>query len=164
MMGFRHEIITATRGNATVNSIFSHYDEVNKSDFTGLKKGKLVSMETGKTTGYALTMVEERGVLYVAPNEDVYEGMVIGENAKAGDLDVNPCKAKKLTNMRSTGSEEKVSLSPPKRMSIEQVMSYMNEDEVVEVTPKSIRLRKRILDSGARQRYNKAVQGARKSS
>ncbi len=163
MMGFRHEIITATRGNATVNSMFSHYDIVNKSDFAGLKKGKLVSMETGKTTGYALTMVEERGVLYVAPNEDVYEGMVIGENAKAGDLDVNPCRAKKLTNMRSTGSEEKVALSPPKRMSIEQVMSFMNEDEVVEITPKSIRLRKRILDSGARQRYNKAVQGARKS-
>jgi GTP-binding protein len=158
MMGFRYEIITATRGNATVNSTFSHYDVVNKSDFAGLKKGKLVSMETGKTTGYALTMVEERGVLYVAPNEDVYEGMVIGENAKPGDLDVNPCRAKKLTNMRTTGAEEKVNLSPPKKYGVEQVMSYMNDDEVIEVTPKNIRLRKRILDSGARQRYNKAHQ------
>lgn len=156
MMGFRHEIVTATRGNATVNSIFSHYDEVNKSDFSGLKKGKLVSMETGKSTGYALDMVQERGVLYVAPNEEVYEGMVIGENAKTGDMEVNPCRAKKLTNMRTTGAEEKVALAPPKRMSIEQVISFMNDDEVVEVTPKSIRLRKRILDTGARIRWNKA--------
>lgn len=155
MMGFRYEIVTATRGNATVNSTFSHYDHVNKGDFMGLKKGKLVSMETGKTTGYSLMAVEERGSLYVAPGEDVYEGMVIGENSKVGDLDVNPCKAKKLTNVRSTGAEEKVQLTPPKRMSIEQVMANVDEDEVIEITPKNIRLRKRILDSGARARWNK---------
>jgi GTP-binding protein len=157
MMGFRHEVITATRGNATVNSLFSHYDTVNKQDFAGLKKGKIVSMETGKTTGYALAMVEERGVLYVGANEEVYEGMVVGENAKTGDMDVNPCRAKKLTNMRASGSEEKVVLSPPKKMSIEQVMANMDEDEVVEVTPKSIRLRKRILDTGARLRLSRTV-------
>jgi GTP-binding protein len=155
MMGFRYEIVTATRGNATVNSIFSHYDEVNKTEFQGLKTGKLVSMETGKATGYSLMSVAERGTLYVAPNEEIYEGMVIGENAKQGDMDVNPCKPKKLSNVRSTGSEEKVQLAPPKRMSIEQVMANVDDDEVIEITPKSIRLRKRILDSGARARWNK---------
>ena len=87
--------------------------------------------------------------------EDIYEGMVLGENARTGDIDVNPCKAKKLTNMRSTGAEEKVALPPPKRMTVEESISYMDEDEVLEVTPKSIRLRKKILDSGARQRWNR---------
>lgn len=114
-------------------------------------------METGKATGYSLMAVEERGTLFIAPNEEVYEGMVIGENAKQGDLDVNPCKAKRLTNMRSTGAEEKVALSTPRKMTVEQIIAYMNEDEVVEVTPKSIRLRKRILDSGARARANKSL-------
>lgn len=157
LMGFRYEIINATRGNATVNSSFSHYDTVNLTEFSSLKKGKLVSMETGKTTGYALSMVEERGHLFVGVNEEVYEGMVIGECARSGEMDVNPCKAKKLTNMRTTGAEEKVSLSPPKRMTVEEVISYMDEDEVIEVTPKSIRLRKRIMEAGARARYNKSV-------
>lgn len=156
MMGFRHEILTATRGNATVNSIFSHYAEVQRSDFHGLRKGKLVSMDSGKSTGYALNTIAERGVLFIEPGEEIYEGMVIGENAKMGDMDVNPCKMKKLTNMRTTGSEEKVILPPAKRMTIEQVMAYMNEDEVLEVTPKSVRLRKKILESGARARWAKS--------
>lgn len=157
MMGFRHEIISATRGSATVNSVFSHYDTVNVHDFAGLKKGKLVSMEQGRTTGYSLMMVEERGQLFVGVGEEVYEGMVVGEHAKSGDLDVNPCRAKKLSNMRTTGAEEKVNLIPPRRLTVEEVISYMNSDEVLEVTPKNIRLRKRILDSGARLRFNKAV-------
>lgn len=161
LMGFRHEIMSATRGNATVNSSFNHYNTVNLTEFSSLKKGKLVSMETGKTTGYALAMVEERGQLFVTTNEEVYEGMVLGECARSGELDVNPCKAKKLTNMRSTGAEEKVSLSPPKRMTVEEVIAYMDEDEVLEVTPKNVRLRKRILESGARARYNKSVKGPR---
>ena len=101
-------------------------------------------------------MVEERGHLFVGVGEEVYEGMVVGENAKTGDLDVNPCRMKKLSNMRTTGAEEKVSLSPPRRLTVEETIAYMDEDEVLEVTPKHIRLRKRILDSGARLRYNKA--------
>jgi GTP-binding protein len=157
MMGFRYEAMNATRGNATVNSTFSHYDIVKMSDFAGLKKGKLVSCETGKSNGYALTAIEERGFLFIGVGEDIYEGMVIGESAKGDNLDVNPCKAKKLSNVRSTGAEEKVSLSPPKRMTIEEVIAYMDEDEVLEVTPKTIRLRKRILDTAERQRYNKRV-------
>jgi GTP-binding protein len=156
MMGFRSEIIGATRGSATVNSIFSHYDTVNASDFAGLKRGKLVSMESGKTTGYALMMVEERGQLFVGVGEEVYEGMVVGEYNQQGDLDVNPCKAKKLSNMRTTGAEEKVNLTPPRRLTVEEMIAYMNEDEVLEVTPKNIRLRKKILDSGLRLKYNKS--------
>ena len=156
LLGFRHEALSTTRGSATVNSSFSHYGEVKASEFTNLKKGKLVSMDSGKTTGYALMMVEERGQLFVGVGEEVYEGMVIGETSRSGELDVNPCKTKKLTNMRSTGAEEQVRLSTPKRMTVEEVISYMDEDEVIEVTPKSIRLRKKILDSGARARYNKS--------
>lgn len=156
MMGFRHEILGLTRGNALVNSAFSHYDHVNVTSFAGLKKGKLVSIGTGKTTGYSLMDIEQRGQMFVGVGEDVYDGMVIGENAKTGDLDVNPCKSKRLTNMRSTGAEEKVNLTTPRRMNVEELISYMNDDELLEVTPKSVRLRKRILDSGERARFNKA--------
>lgn len=157
LMGFRHEIMSATRGNATVNSAFSHYAHVNKQDFAGLQKGKLVSTETGKTTGYALTMVEERGSLFVGVGEDVYTGMVVGECAKvSSELDVNPVRMKKLTNIRTTGAEEKVNLSPPRRMNTEEIIAYMDEDEVLEVTPARLSLRKKILDPNARARYNKS--------
>lgn len=162
LIGFRYEVLSATRGNATVNSTFSHYDTVNLSDFTGLKKGKLVSMETGKTTGYALTMVEERGSLFVGVGEDVYEGMVIGESSRSGELDVNPCRAKKLSNVRTTGAEEKVVLSPPKKMTVEEVIAYMDEDEVLEVTPKAIRLRKRQLDTDMRARMARSTRNSAK--
>ena len=156
LMGFRHEIMGLTRGNATVNSTFSHYDVVKKSDFSGLQKHKLVSMDTGKTTGYALNMVEERGSLFVAPGEDVYTGMIVGECSRSSEMDVNPCRQKKLSNMRTTGAEEKVNLTPPRKMNTEEMISYMDEDEVLEITPTAVRLRKKILDPGARARYNKS--------
>lgn len=156
LMGFRHEVTNSTRGNATVNSTFSHYDTVNIKDFNGLKKGKLVSMETGVSTGYALMMVAERGQMFIGVGEKCYEGMVVGENNRGGEMDVNPCRQKKLSNVRTTGAEEKVSLPPPRRMTVEEMIAYMNDDEVIEVTPKSVRLRKRILDSGERLRFNKS--------
>ncbi len=156
LMGFRHEIMGLTRGNATVNSTFSHYDVVKKSDFAGLLKHKLVSMDTGKTTGYALNMVEERGALFVSPGEDVYTGMIVGEANRSTEMDVNPCRMKKLSNMRTTGAEEKVTLSPPRKMNTEEMISYMDEDEVLEITPTAVRLRKKILDPGARARANKS--------
>jgi len=159
LMGFRHEVVSATRGSAVVNSSFSHYDKVNPKDFSGLTTGKLVSMETGKTTGYSLMSIEERGQLFVHVNEEVYEGMVIGQNSKTGELPVNPCKPKKLTNVRSTGAEEQVRLTTPKRMTIEGVISYMDADEVIEITPQNVRLRKRILDTGARERARKQNRG-----
>lgn len=156
LLGFRHEVLGATRGNATVNSAFSHYDKFPSGELTGLKKGKIVSMETGKAIPYALAAIEERGSLFVKPSEDVYEGMVIGEAARSGEITVNPCKEKRLTNMRSTGAEEQVRLQPPKRMTVEEMISYMDEDEVIEVTPKSLRLRKKILSTNARA---KSVKG-----
>lgn len=156
MLGFRYEILNATRGNAVVNSLFSHYDRVNPRDFLGMRKSKLVSMESGKATGYALMSVIERGQLFIDVGEEIYEGMVIGENAKQGDLEVNPCREKKLTNVRSSGAEEKVSLPPAKRMTVEEIMAYMDDDEVMEITPKSIRLRKRLLNSSMRNKAMKA--------
>jgi GTP-binding protein len=156
LLGFRHEVLGATRGNATVNSAFSHYDKFPSGELTGLKKGKIVSMETGKAIPYALAAIEERGSLFIKPGEEVYEGMVIGEAARSGEITVNPCKEKRLTNMRSTGAEEQVRLQPPKRMTVEELISYMDEDEVIEVTPKSLRLRKKILNTNARA---KSVKG-----
>jgi len=152
LMGFRTEALNATRGTATINSMVTEYDEVNPKDFSGLRKGKLVSMDSGKTTAYTLDKLQERGSLFVGHAEEVYEGMVIGENAKKGDLDVNPVEKKKLTNVRSVLAEDAVRLIPPRRMTVEEVISYMDEDEVIEVTPKNIRLRKRILNTSERQR------------
>lgn len=162
LLGFRHEAVNATRGTATVNSIFSHYDTVKKSDFFGLKRGKLVSMAFGKSNGYALDMIQERGSLFIGVGEDVYEGMVIGENAKSAEMDVNPCKTKKLTNIRTVLADEKQYLSTPRRMTVEEVIAYMDEDEVLEVTPGSVRLRKRILNESERGRYNKSMGAKRK--
>ena len=119
-------------------------------------------MENGKSTGYALNMIQERGKLFVGLGEEVYEGMVIGESSRPGELTVNPAKAKKLDNMRTTGADEKVSLSTPRRMTVEEVISYMDGDEVIEVTPKSVRLRKKVLDSGARSRLQKSLKQQKK--
>jgi GTP-binding protein len=101
--------------------------------------------------------IDVRGKLFISVGDECYEGLVIGENSKTGDMDVNPCKLKKLTNVRSTGAEEKVSLTPPIKMTVEEIISYMDQDEVIEVTPRSIRLRKRILESAARARFNKSL-------
>ena len=155
------KLSSATRGTATINSHVVDYEVVDPKDFGGLRKGKIVSMDTGKATGYALDLVQARGTLFISPQEEVYEGMVIGENSHRGDLDMNPVKGKKLTNVRSVMAEEQVRLSPPRRMSVEEVISYMDEDEVIEVTPKNIRLRKRLLDVGARARYNRAIKAAK---
>jgi GTP-binding protein len=161
LLGFRNEVMGATRGNATVNSAFSHYAPFPHNQLTGLKKGKIVSMETGKAIPYALATVEERGELFIKPGDEVYEGMVIGESARGGEITVNPCKEKKLTNMRSTGAEEQVRLQPPKKMTVEEIISYMDEDEVIEVTPRSIRLRKKILATNARTKAAKSSKPSR---
>ena len=165
LLGFRHEAMNATRGSATVNGNFSHYDKFKPSDFTRLKRGKLVSMSTGKSNAYGLDLIQERGQLFIGSGEYVYEGMVIGECAKDAELDVNPCRSKKMTNMRTTLADEKLALTTPRRMTVEELIAYMDIDEVLEVTPKSVRLRKQILDSGERARYNKimAGQGKKKS-
>jgi len=155
LLGFNSEIATATRGNAVVNHLYLE-DREYQNLGAGLTKGKLVSTETGKATGYALSSLAQRGTLFIQPGDMVYPGMVIGENAKTGDLEVNPVRAKALTNMRSKNMDEKVSLPPPKQWSIEELIGYMEADEVLEITPQNVRLRKAILDPNERQKAAKA--------
>jgi len=157
LMGFRHELTNATRGNVTINSSFSHYDQVPKTDFLGMRKGKLVCMANGKTTAYALAATEERGKLFVSPGEEVYEGMVVGENSRSGEMEVNPCKMKKLTNIRASGTDEAIRLTPARKMTVEEMIAYMDPDEVLEVTPKNVRLRKRNLNAAERAKENKSM-------
>ncbi|KAI2504483.1 Elongation factor G C-terminus [Fragilaria crotonensis] len=152
LLGFGPEIATMTRGTAVVNHCFIEDREYAGPMGDGLEKGKLVATETGKASTYALSSVVERGTLFIEPGEMVYAGMVIGEASRPGDLDVNPVKAKALTNMRAAGKDEKVYLPPPKRWTVEELIGYMSDDEIIEVTPVSVRLRKAELDPGARER------------
>jgi len=154
LLGFNGEISTLTRGSAVVNHRFIENREF-VGHIGGNVKGKLVSNYAGKASLYALASISKRGELFVAPGEEVYSGMVIGENAKVGDLEVNAVRSKATTNVRSVNKDEKLYLAPPKKMSVEELIGYMNDDEVIEITPKSVRLRKTILDSGARERNAK---------
>jgi GTP-binding protein len=155
LLGFSSEIATATKGSAVVNHLYIE-DREQQSLGMGLVKGKLVSNETGKATGYSLTTLSARGTLFIEPGEQIYAGMVIGENSKPGDMEVNAVRAKEKTNMRTHAKDEKVYLPPPKRMTVEELIGYMGTDEVIEITPKSIRLRKQLLDGGERERAARA--------
>jgi len=117
--------------------------------------GVLISLEGGKTTGYSIFNLEDRGTLFLGAGEEVYTGMIVGENKKDSDLVVNICKGKKLTNMRTSGSDDTISLTPPRRMSLEQILGYLNHDELAEITPSNIRLRKKLLDENDRKRDSK---------
>ena len=123
-----------------------------KGEIEGRNRGVMVSMEPGISTAYALNNIQERGRLFVGPQEDIYAGMIVGENARPEDMPVNPCKAKHLTNMRSQGDGKGIQLEAPLKMSLERAIEYIGADEYVEATPKSLRLRKRILDATARKR------------
>ncbi|KDO21135.1 hypothetical protein SPRG_21218 [Saprolegnia parasitica CBS 223.65] len=147
-------IKTDTRGSGILNSIFHGYEKYQGSASVP-SKGKLISSCNGKTTTYALNMLEERGELFVKPGEDVYTGMVVGEHSRPNDLEVNATKEKKLTNMRAAGSDENVRLSPARQMSLEDVVTYIGEDEMIDVSPTQIRIRKRFLDPNARKRAGK---------
>jgi GTP-binding protein len=169
LLGFGPEIATLTRGTAVVNHCFLEDRPFAGPMGDGMEKGKLVATETGKASTFALASVAERGTLFIEPGEMVYAGMVIGESTRPGDMDVNAVKAKALNNMRAAGKEEKVNLPPPKRWTVEELIGYMSEDEVIEVTPQSVRLRKMELDSGARERaartkrkQQKALRGNKK--
>ena len=126
----------------------------------GRRNGVLVSNSDGETAAYALWNLEERGVMFVGAGEKTYQGMIIGENSRDNDLDVNPIKTKKLTNIRAAGKDDAILLTPPRRMSLEEALEFINEDELVEVTPKAIRIRKRILDHNLRKRSEKTASGA----
>jgi GTP-binding protein len=134
-----------------MNRLFERYGPY-KGPISGRLNGVLISNATGEAVGYALGYLEERGQLMVSPGEPVYEGMVVGENAKQEDLEVNPLKSKQLTNFRASGKDDALRLTPPKRLTLEQAIAYIDEDELVEVTPKSIRLRKVHLDPHERKR------------
>ena len=151
LLGFRSQFLTETRGTGIVNFSFKGYEPF-KGDIPTRTKGALVSMENGTTTGYALDALQERGIMFVGPSTPVYEGMIIGEHSRANDLDVNPCKEKKLTNMRASGTDEAIKLEPPRVMDLETCMEWIRPDELIEVTPVSIRLRKRILRASMRNK------------
>ena len=138
-------------GSGVLNRVFSHY-EPHKGPIEGRLKGVLVSNSDGETAAYALWNLEERGVMFVGAGEKTYQGMIIGENSRSDDLDVNPIKGKQLTNVRAAGKDEAVRLTPPRRPSLEQAIAYIESDELVEVTPKSIRLRKQVLNPSFRKK------------
>ena len=144
LIGYHGEFLTDTRGTGVMNRSFLDYAP-HKGAIEGRRNGVLVSTEQGQAVNYALWNIEERGILFIGPGESVYQGMIIGENAKDDDLDVNPLKEKKLTNVRAAGKDEAMRLTPPRRMSLEQAIAYIDDDELVEVTPKSVRLRKKAL-------------------
>ncbi|MGI4818165.1 MULTISPECIES: translational GTPase TypA [unclassified Brevundimonas] len=154
LIGYQGEFLTDTRGSGVLNRVFSHY-EAHKGAIEGRLKGVLVSNSDGDTAAYALWNLEERGVMFVGAGEKTYQGMIIGENSRWDDLDVNPIKGKQLTNVRASGKDEAVRLTPPRKMSLEQAIAYIEEDELVEVTPKNIRLRKEILNPSFRKKRQK---------
>lgn len=154
LIGFRTEFLTSTRGEGVIHHTFDSYQPY-KGPIAGRSRGALVSMETGPSTGYALEMIQERGTLFIAPGIDVYEGMIIGENAREDDLVVNAVRTKHLTNMRASGSDGVLRLDTPRRLSLEQCIEFLEDDELMEVTPTNVRLRKKILDTTMRQRAKK---------
>ncbi|MCC5988717.1 MAG: translational GTPase TypA [Pararhodobacter sp.] len=156
LIGYHGEFLTDTRGNGVLNRVF-HGWAPHKGPIQGRRQGVLISMENGVSVAYALWNLEERGKLFIGAQEKVYEGMIIGEHSRENDLEVNPLKGKKLTNVRASGTDEAVRLTPPTILSLEQAIAYIDDDELVEVTPKAIRLRKRWLDPHERKRRAKTA-------
>jgi GTP-binding protein len=149
LIGLRSEMMTDTKGTAIMNSLFNGYIEW-QGDIPTRPTGSLIADRPGKTTGYALFNLQERGDMFVGSGLEVYEGMIVGENARDADLDVNIVKEKKLTNMRASSADEAIRLVPPRLLNLEQALEFIRDDELVEVTPKSIRLRKKVLKQNQR--------------
>ena len=157
LIGYHGEFLTDTRGTGVMNRLFHGYGPY-RGTVTGRRNGVLISNGSGKAVAYALFNLEDRGVIMVDPGDELYEGMIIGENSRDNDLEVNPLKAKQLTNIRAAGKDENIRLTPPKKLTLEAAIAYINDDELVEVTPKSIRLRKRLLDPNDRKRASRAAE------
>lgn len=151
LIGFETDLVNQTRGLGVMSHLFHEYGP-DRGEIIARKNGSLVSMESGEAMAYALNMIQERGRLMVEPGDKIYSGMIVGENARENDIPVNPCKAKKLTNMRSQGDGKGIQLNPPLKMSLERALEYIGADEYVEATPKNLRLRKKILDENQRKR------------
>jgi GTP-binding protein len=150
LIGFRTEFLTETRGTGILHHVFDRYEPWH-GELRTRPTGSLVADRRGPATAFALQNLQERGQMFVGPGAELYEGMIVGENARAEDLDVNATKEKKLTNMRSSTADELVRLIPPRPMSLEQALEFIREDECIEVTPASVRLRKVVLEASTRQ-------------
>lgn len=157
LIGFETDLVNCTKGHGIMSHIFKEYAP-HKGEIESRNNGVLVAMEGGVSTSYSLENIQERGRLFIGPQEEIYEGMIIGENSRPEDMPVNPCKAKKLTNMRSQGDGKGISLAPPLVMTLERSIEYIGPDEYVEATPKSLRLRKKILDANMRKRSSAKVE------
>ncbi|MFA6687711.1 MAG: EF-Tu/IF-2/RF-3 family GTPase, partial [Desulfuromonas sp.] len=154
LIGFRTEFMTDTHGTGTIAHCFDTYAPY-KGEISGRKNGSLIAIEPGETTAYTLFNLQDRGILFVHPGTKVYTGMVVGQHAKENDLVVNTNKGKKLSNVRSSGTDDAIRLTPPRILTLEQALEYIDDDELVEITPKSIRLRKKILDANERKKSEK---------
>ena len=159
LIGYHGEFMTKTRGTGIINRLFREYSP-HAGPIAGRSTGVLLANSGGKTVAYALMNLEDRGALFIGSGVAVYQGMIIGENNRGGDLEVNPMKAKQLTNIRASGTDEAVRLTPPRRLSLEQTLAYVQDDELVEVTPRHIRMRKRLLDPNDRKRAQRAAAAA----
>ena len=155
LIGFRSQFLSLTSGSGLMTHVFSHYDEYKDIELAARTRGVLVSMVRGKTLGFSLFNLQDRGKLFVPPNIEVYEGMIIGLHSRENDLAVNPTKGKQLTNVRASGTDENIVLTPPVRHTLEQAMEFIADDELVEVTPENIRLRKRHLTENERKRHSR---------
>jgi GTP-binding protein len=160
LFGYRSEFLTDTRGTGLIHHRFLEYG-LWAGPLAGRTRGTMVSMEGGTIVAFALANLQERSTLFVSPGDTVYEGMIIGENARPGDMDVNPTKEKKLTNMRSKSSDENVQLEPPRELTLEGALEYIEDDELIEVTPGAIRLRKRFLSANDRKKLSREAKRER---
>lgn len=151
LIGFRNEFMTDTKGNGIMNHVFHGYDSY-KGEIPGRSRGSIVSFEDGESITYGLYNAQERGTLFIGAGVSVYEGMIVGECSRAEDIDINVCKGKKLTNTRASGSDDALKLTPPRKMTLEQCLEFINDDELVEITPENIRMRKRVLNSAERKK------------
>jgi GTP-binding protein len=154
LIGYRSEFMTDTKGNGIMNTLFDGFAP-HKGEIAERPQGSLISFETGEAVPYGMYNAQERGALFVDPGTKVYAGMVVGRNARSGDMEVNICKQKKQTNMRASGSDDALRLVPAQILSLEQSLEFITEDELVEITPLHLRIRKKILDSGLRMKAHK---------
>ena len=163
LIGYPSRFLTETRGTGVLNRVFHEYGDY-RGDIPGRRNGALIASETGTAVAYALFNLQDRGVMFIDPQTPVYQGMIVGEHSRDNDLEINVLKGKKLTNVRAAGSDEAVALTPPRRMSLEDMMAYIDSDELLEVTPTSLRLRKRYLLEHERKKYRRQIEDERVAS
>ncbi|MFT6106834.1 MAG: GTP-binding protein [Rickettsiales bacterium] len=155
LIGYQSEFLTDTKGTGIINRIFHAYAP-HKGELSFKRNGALISMGNGEAVAYALFNLQDRGIMFIRPGQKVYVGMIIGQNSKTGDMEINILRGKQLTNVRASGTDEAIRLTPPKELTLEDMITYVDDDELVEVTPKSLRLRKRFLDANDRKRASKS--------